>query len=127
MIHRPHLTALALAGAVLVLWGAVMAMTLRAAAVSDENGGNLLTLFPPSLPGDRQIAAIVDAGGLPLRRTWLPNAWVVHSPGPGFVARLKDQGALGAFAEFPFVAEMAGCTAYIPSDRDVRTMRAVLR
>jgi hypothetical protein len=127
MIRRPHLTALALAGAVLVVWVAAMAVTLRAAALSDENGGNLLTLFPPTLSGDRQLAAIVEAGGLPLRRTWLPAAWVVHSPGPGFVARLKDRGALGVFAQFPFVAEMAGCVAYIPSDRDTRTMGAVLR
>jgi hypothetical protein len=110
-----HRLALGLALAVLVLWLAGMAITVRRAALPPDATGPMLVVFEPGTSEDRMFAEIIAAGARPVRSTWLGFVWVVAGDAPGLAGRLAEQGALGAYAELPFSPTLAGCFAYADS------------
>jgi hypothetical protein len=108
-----HRLVLALAGIVLVTAVAVMAIAMHAAALPPQASGPMLAVFVSSSSDDLVFAALVRAGGRPMRKTWVPGVWVVAGDKPGFVARLRAEGALAAYREMPFSPQIAGCFAYV--------------
>ncbi len=108
-----HRLALALAGAVLAVSIAAMAVSMHAAALPPEASGPMLAVFPASDGDDLVFAALVRAGGRPMRKTWVPGVWVVAGDRSGFVGRLRAEGALAAYREMPFSPQIAGCFAYV--------------
>jgi hypothetical protein len=111
-MHWPgHRLALGLALAVLVLWFAVRAITVRLAALPASASGPMLVAFEPGTSEDRIFGNIIAAGARPVRSTWLGFVWVVAGDAPGLAGRLAERGALGA----------------MPSFRSAQHSRAVLR
>lgn len=107
-----HKFAAVFAGSVLVLWLAVMAITMRQAALPSEAPGPLLAVFEPGMSEDEMFARIIAANGKPLRGTWLGFVWVVAGEEAGLAGRLEAQGAIGTYSELPFNPSLAGCFAY---------------
>jgi hypothetical protein len=107
-----HRLALTLAVCVLAAWVAGMALTLRVAALKPEDTGNMLVVFAPGTEPDAAFTKLVNAGGTPVRRTWLRSVWVVTGDAPGLAGRLMEQGAMGAYRDLPVSPELAGCFAY---------------
>ena len=112
-----HGFALALGALVLAAWAAVMGVSLKQAALTEEAGGTMLAVFPPAMPSGEAFAAVVRAGGAPLRQTWIPFAWVVRGEEDGFVGRLKQAGAVGAFGELPVGPALGGCAVVSLDDQ----------
>ena len=92
-----HRIALLLGGAVLAVWTGFMALALNHAALPPESDGMVLAVFPPGTPETAGFAALVRAGGEPVRQTWLGFAWIARGEGEGFVGRLHREGALAAY------------------------------
>jgi hypothetical protein len=61
---------------------------------------------------DAAFTKLVNAGGTPVRRTWLGSVWVVTGDAPGLAGRLMAQGAMGAYRDLPVSPDLAGCFAY---------------
>ena len=110
-----HGFALSLAAGVLAVWLGAMVVVMRAAALPPEATGPMLAVFEPGTPEDEIFASLLRAEARPIRGTWLGFVWVVTSDEPGLVAKLKANGALGAYAEMPFSPTLAGCFAYADS------------
>ncbi|RJF82147.1 hypothetical protein D3877_18985 [Azospirillum cavernae] len=106
-----HGLAIAFFAVVLAVWAAVMAASLRQAALPDDTDGLMLAVFHPGASEDDAFRAMVAAGGEPVRSTWLGFAYVARGREPGFVGRLKAQGALAAFGELPVGPTLGGCAA----------------
>ncbi len=107
-----HRLALSIAAGVLLVWLVAMAIAMRAAALPDQASGAMIAVFPPGIGENGQITAIVNAGGKPVRQTWIGAVWVVEGDAPGYAGRLRQNGALAAYGELPFSPELAGCFAY---------------
>ena len=105
----------------LVVFALAMALTLRAAALPDRASGKMLAVFSARFDEDRAFAAIVAAGGKPVRPVVSGFVWVVASDQPGFAGRLKRQGALGAYRKMPLAPQLAGCFAYV----DAKALRLI--
>jgi hypothetical protein len=54
---------------VVVLWLALLALILRAAALGPEDTGKVLVVFPPGTASVQAFSAIITAGGEPIRPT----------------------------------------------------------
>ncbi len=89
-----------------------MALSIRFAALPPQASGTVLAVFPPATASDEIFANLIRAGGRPLRETWLSFVWVVSSDKPGFVGRLRAEGAIGAYGELPITPQLAGCFAF---------------
>ncbi|MBP2311223.1 hypothetical protein [Azospirillum soli] len=112
-----HGFALALGAAVVAVWLAVMGVTLNQAALNEEDAGTVLAVFPPGTPSATAFAAVVQAGGEPVRQTWIPFAWVAKADGSGFVGRLKEAGAVTALGELPIGPALGGCAVVSLDDK----------
>jgi len=112
-----HGLALALGAAVLAVWLGLMTVSLRQAALPAETDGLVLAVFPPGTSDDEAFTAMVRAGGEPVRPTWLGFAWVARGREAGFVGRLKDEGALGAYGELPVGPALGGCAVVSVDDK----------
>lgn len=110
-----HGLALLLAGAVTAAWVGVVALSLGQVSLSPGTDGLVLVAFPPGTSDADAFAAVVRAGGEPVRPTWLGFVWVAHGRAGGFVGRLKGEGALAAFGELSFAPVLGGC-AVVPAD-----------
>jgi hypothetical protein len=108
-----HRLALALAGGVIAVWLVAMAALVRASALPFEAAGPMLVVFEPACSSEEIFAAIVAAGGKPVRATWLPFVWSVAGDEPGLAGRLAAQGAIGAYSELPLALTLGGCMTYI--------------
>jgi len=99
----------------LALWAVVMAVALPLAALPEEAGGRVLVVFPPSLPADARLLAIIEAEGRPVLPlagglVWLTEPADDQSGVPGFVGRLKAAGAWAAYHPDTFaVLPQGGC------------------
>lgn len=102
--------------AVVVLWVVVLAVILRGAALGPDDGGKMFVVFAPGTPPADAFAAIVAAGGEPVRAVLGDWGWVAHAEGAGFAERLETAGALAAFPGAPVGLSLAGCFAWV-SDR----------
>ena len=101
--------ALALMVGVVVLWLAVLALILRAAALGPDDAGKMFVIFPPGTVPAEAFSAIVTAGGEPIRPALGDWAWIAHADAVGFVGRLETRGALAAFRGAPAGLSLAGC------------------
>jgi len=111
-----HGFALAFGGVVVVVWLALMAMSLREAALPPETDGTVLAVFPPGTSDEAAFTAVVRAGGEPVRSTWA--GWVARGTEAGFVGRLKSEGALASFGELPVVGPaLGGCAVTMDDDK----------
>ncbi|PWC31423.1 hypothetical protein [Azospirillum sp. TSO35-2] len=106
-----HGLAAALFAGVLAVWMALMGLSLQRAALPESTDGMMLAVFRPGTSDAEALGAMVRAGGEPVRSTWLGFAWVARGLEPGFVGRLKAEGALAAFGELPVGPTLGGCTA----------------
>lgn len=106
--------ALFLGGGFLIAWLMAMALALRALTLPPEATGTVVVVFPPGLNEQAAFAAIVAAGGSPVRTALGTFTWIAHGEEPGFVARLETEGALAAFADIPIGITLAGCLGFIP-------------
>ena len=113
MARLGHSLALWLAAAVLAASLIAMMAAIRAAALPPEASGKMLIVFQPGSTEDEILARVIEAGGAPVRRTWMPFVWVVAADTPGFAGRIQAEGALGAYGELPFSPQLAGCFAYV--------------
>ena len=121
--------ALALMVGVVVLWAAVLAVILRAAALGPDDAGKVFVVFSPGTAPAEAFAAIVGAGGEPVRAALGDWAWIAHAEGTGFVGRLERNGALAAFRGAPVGLSLAGCFAWatdspLPHDPFARALEA---
>jgi hypothetical protein len=121
--------ALALMVGVVVLWTAVLALILRAAALGPEDAGKVFVVFAPGTAPAEAFAAIVGAGGEPVRAALGDWAWIAHAEGRGFVGRLEQNGSLAAFRGAPVGLSLAGCFAWatdrpVPQDPFARALEA---
>ncbi len=112
-----HGIALGLAAGVLAVWLALMTVSLGDAEVEASANGTVLATFPISASQDDIFAAIVHAGGRPMRRTWLGFAWVADGSDAGFAGRLKENGATGVYREMPLGPSLGGCAAIVSASR----------
>jgi hypothetical protein len=122
-------TAVALMIGVAVLWVAVLAVIVRGAALGPDAGGKMFVVFPPGTQPAAAFAAIVTAGGEPVRRALGDWGWIAHGDGAGFVGRLERNGALAAFRGAPAGLSLAGCFAWatdrpLPQDPLARALAA---
>jgi hypothetical protein len=97
---------------VLIVWAGAMAFAMRQAALPPEAAGPLLAVFEPGTPEDAIFAAVVNAGGRPVRATWLPFVWVVAGEEAGLAGRIEAAGALGTYSELAISPSLEGCFAY---------------
>jgi hypothetical protein len=98
---------------VTLAWLALMLVVLRLAALAPEDSGKLFVVFPPGTSEPAAFAAIVAAGGAPLRTVLGGWGWIAHDDTPAFVGRLQGAGALAAFRGAPAGFALAGCFAFI--------------
>ena len=105
-------------------WLGFTGFAVSRAALPAESAGLMLAAFPPHAGDDVIFAAVVEAGGQAVRRTWFPGAWVVSSDDAGFAGRLKAAGAWGAFGQAPVgMPELGGCAVVSVENDRVRNMR----
>lgn len=106
-----HRLAIALFIAVVVIWLAVMAVVMRAAALPPDASGTMLAVFEPGTTEDEIFSRLTRADARPVRPTAFGFIWIVAGESPGLVARLKEHGAIGAYRELPISPTIAGCFA----------------
>lgn len=105
-------------------WLGFTGIAVSRAALPAESSGLMLAAFPLHADDDEIFAAVVEAGGQAVRRTWFPGAWVVASADAGFAGRLKAAGAWGAFGQAPVgMPELGGCAVVSVENNRVRNMR----
>ena len=103
---------------ILVSWIVIIIPVLSAASLDDEATGLMLVVFTPETSDHDNFTRIVNAGGLPVRTTFLENVWVVSGSERGFVGRVKHAGAIGAYRDLPIGIVLAGCSGLIASLSD---------
>jgi hypothetical protein len=108
-----HGIAGALFGAIMLVWLAGFALFMNLGRVSPEQSGTVLAVFSPGMTEPQVFAKIIQAGGRPIRPTWMPGTWVTYGDKAGFAGRLETQGAIGAYSSTPFLPQLAGCFAYV--------------
>ena len=108
-----HGTAGALFVSVILIWLAGFALFMHVGKVNSEQSGTMLAVFPPSMSESQVFANIIEAGGRPVRPTWMPGTWVTFGDSSGYAGRLEAQGAIGAYSSTPFLPQLAGCFAYM--------------
>ncbi len=108
-----HRLAVWLAAGVVAVSLVAMATAMRAAALPPEASGKMLVVFEPGTSQDEIFTHLIEAGGSPVRQTWLPFVWVVAGDAPGFAGTILAQGAIGTYGELPFSPQLAGCFAYV--------------
>ncbi len=108
-----HGTAGALFATVMLVWLAGFALFMHLGRVSPAQSGTMLAVFPPSMSESQVFANIIEAGGRPVRPTWMPGTWVTFGDNSGYAGRLEAQGAIGAYTSTPFLPQLAGCFAYV--------------
>lgn len=110
-----HRVALAFFLAILLAWGAGLALVLHQAVLPDDETGRVFAVFPPNQGREQAFAAAAQTEAVFVRGTWLGSGLVLQSDSPGFVARLKAAGAVAVFRATPFdLITLAGCTGLPP-------------
>ncbi len=124
---RGVVPALLLALSLLVL-GASLALLARAAE-DPARTGRLTAFFPPGWPAEARLAALLQAGVLPVRESWIPGAVEVEAASPGAAARLRAAGARLVLPGLPSnLLALGGCSggslADYPDRPNLRKLRA---
>ena len=97
----------------LVLWLLALALAVRLGALPDADGGRVLVVFPPGLPAEDRLLAIVAAEGRPVLPMLGGVAWLAESDSDSFVGRLKASGAWAAYHPDIFAVLPEGGCFYI--------------
>lgn len=122
---KPEVAApLILVAVVAAGWLMFTGVAVSRAVLPDTAQGLVLAAFPWRADDDAVFAAVVGAGGQPLRRTWLPNVWVAAGDDPGFVGRLRAAGAWATFGEVPVgLPQLGGCAVVSGDTAKVAKLR----
>ena len=112
-----------------VVWAIVLAAVVRGAALGPDEEGRMFVVFPPGTAPADAFAAIVTAGGEPVRPALGDWGWIAHADAAGFVGRLERNGALAAFRGAPVGLSLSGCFAWaldrpLPQDPFARALEA---
>jgi hypothetical protein len=112
-----------------VAWAIVLAAVVRGAALGPDEEGRMFVVFPPGTAPADAFAAIVAAGGEPVRPALGAWGWIAHADAAGFVGRLEQSGALAAFRGAPVGLSLSGCFAWaldrpLPQDPFARALEA---
>jgi len=59
-----------------------------------RRSGTVMAVFRPGTSAERALASVVGAGGTPLVGGAFANVMIALGDEPGFVGRLRDQGAI---------------------------------
>jgi hypothetical protein len=107
----------------------VLAAVVRGAALGPDEEGRMFVVFPPGTAPAEAFAAIVAAGGAPVRPALGDWGWIAHADAAGFVGRLERHGALAAFRGAPVGLSLTGCFAWaldrpFPHDPFARALEA---
>lgn len=121
-----HALALLLFAGILVVWISFMAIAIRAANLSDDASGTVFAVFSPGTGREAALAAIVDAGGLPIRPNLAGMVWTAHGTTAGFAGRLRRHGAIAVLEEFPFSPQLGGCIVYAKSPHSPYSLRRIM-
>lgn len=105
--------ALGLMLGVALVWATSVVLILRPAVLGPHDAGKLFVAFPPGTTETAAFAAIVGAGGEPVRPVLGGWGWAAYGKKEGFVRRLEANGALIAFRNAPGGLALAGCFAFI--------------
>ncbi len=81
----------------LVTWVPPVVLAVNKARLADEAMGTVLVVFPVGSTRSANFERIVAAQGGFVRQTWWEQAWIASSYKPGFVGRLKNEGAWAVF------------------------------
>ena len=111
MGYPSHKFAITFFSVVICAWLIIMSLIMRAGALTAEASGTMLAVFDPHTTSDQAFAAIVNAGGRPIRQTSFGFIWVVTAEEPGLSGRLKTNGAIGSYRNLPLSPTIAGCFA----------------
>ena len=88
-----HLVAITVLLATAVVVAALATALLVRAATDPTRTGRFTAFFPVSTAPEARLAAVVAAGGVPVRESWLPGAVELESEEPGIARRLEAVGA----------------------------------
>ena len=121
--------ALVLMIGIAVVWAIVLGAVVRGAALGPDEEGRIFVVFPPGTGAADAFAAIVTAGGEPVRPALGDWGWIAHADAAGFVGRLERNGALAAFRGAPVGLSLSGCFAWaldrpLPQDPFARALEA---
>lgn len=108
MVRHVLVLVMAAAFAALAIVGAIIAVAL---ADPPRGGDRQLVVFPPWTGDEQALAAIVAAGGRPVRRLGLNGMWLVAFDATSGDSRLN---ALRLAGDMPVEAMMAGCAVPSP-------------
>ncbi|MCP5374034.1 MAG: hypothetical protein H6907_20055 [Hyphomicrobiales bacterium] len=118
-----HRVAVLFAAVVLVLSVLATGYSLSTVSLAPDEAGTALAVFPPTWPESRGLAAVLAAGGRPVRPVWPGFAWVANGAEAGFVGRLRDAGAVLVLGDLPIGPVLAGCNVNLSGDE----IRALVR
>lgn len=123
MIARhPHAFAAALFGAVLLLWGAGMALAFGDALLPPQARGLMVAIYPEAQSPQESLAAVRRADGNVVAEMLGGRAWLVHAEDEGFAGRLMQEGAIGALLRLPIALPGAGGCFFLPEPKAGTTL-----
>jgi hypothetical protein len=106
-----HLVAAAALLATTVLVCALALALLLHVAADPERTGRFTAFFPATTPPEARFAAVIAAGGVPVRETWFPGAIELESEEPGIARRLESVGARLVLPGLPSkLLPLGGCS-----------------
>jgi hypothetical protein len=107
----PHLAVLGLLVGLLLLGFAGSLALLAHSAADPARTGRFTVLFPPGSSAEVRFAAVLAAGTLPIRESWLPGTIEVEGEAPEVAARLRARGALLVLPALPSrLSALGGCS-----------------
>lgn len=129
LARAPHLAVLGLLLGTLLLGLALSLALLARSAADPARTGRFTALFPPGWSAEARLSAVLAAGALPVRESWLPGTVEVEAATPGAAARLHTQGAVLVLPGLPSrLLALGGCSggtlAEYPDRPALRKLRA---
>lgn len=91
-------------------WLLAFALSVGGSRLADAEQGPMVVVLPPGTTDEEALSAIGRAGGsvvAPVAGTSF--VWSAVGDRPGFVGRVRAEGALVAFRNLPVVTMLAGC------------------
>ena len=106
-------------GVTLIFGALLLGLTLYLATLPATDAGTVVALFPPNYNQEQSFNAVLNADGRLVSGTTLASAWLVHGARPGFVERLKQQGAWAVYDRKIFQSfTPAGCFLVLPEQNN---------
>ncbi len=99
-----------LLAAAAVVWLAAFSLSINGSRLADAEHGPMVVVLRPGTTDAEAISAIGRAGGsvvAPVAGTSF--VWSAVGDRPGFVGRVRSEGAMVAFRNLPVVTMLVGC------------------